>query len=289
MKKEEIRYSNTTPEEYDKIVAKAVNYAIVSLPFTINRMKISNPTERVLNTAKGKIAEGLFMHYCESIGLLVDFDTCETPFWQIDNRDFMYDGYEWDLKNNYIYCSNRCEQEQIMNLPALIPNRKSKDQWSTRNEKKIPNSKGVKYLFSFMQGANLIHGKRDTYFIEILLSIRQKKILQKLYDKYKGLPTDTEPYSDIRFWNYFLKDNKTLYKLHKRPKLILTGVADAENWNIFKDTGPYSTNNYIDYKTPYWYKKIGVKNSLMWGNGTIWGTITNKTTPVELLKPFRIK
>ena len=70
------------------------------------------------------------------------------------------------------------------------------------------------------------------------------------------------------------------------PNLIITGYADSDTWIKFKDTGPYSDNNYQDYYKPEWYTKKGINNSLKWMNGTLWTKITNKTIPVELLKPF---
>ncbi len=270
---------------FEKVVEEAVRYSIISLPFTIDRMSIPNEKQRALNIAKGKTAEGLFKCFCEKNNISIDFKTCETPFWQIDKRDFMYNGYEWDIKNNFLYLEDEIFDRNI-NLPALIPNRHARDQWSTRNSRKIDNSKGVKYLFTFMKGAKLENGQRGEYFLDINLSSRQKDILRKLYQDYKGLPTDKEPFSELDFWNDFLEDNECLFTLNFMPPLVITGYADDNNWEVFKDTGPYSNNNYIEYVRPFWYEKVGKKNSLKWFEGILWTTITNRTAPVEYLNSF---
>jgi hypothetical protein len=283
--KEVIIVDGITTAEYDKIVEDAVKYSIISLPFTIDRMRIPNEKSRALNIAKGKIAEGLFKWYCIKNNVNVNFEVCETPFWQIDKRDFMIDGFEWDIKNNFLYLEKDYFENYIY-LPALIPNRHRKDQWNTRNEQKIPGSKGVRYLFTFLKGANLINGTRGDYFLEINLSTRQEEILRDLYSKFNGLPANYEPFNENDFWNDFLDDNSNLFTLNARPNLVITGYADNTIWDVFRDTGPYSNNNYIDYIQPFWYKKVGMRNSLTWFNGVLWTTITNKTAPVELLLPF---
>ena len=271
--------------EYDEIVNSAVKYSIISLPFTIDRMRIRNEKRRALNIAKGKIAEDLFKWYCTHNNIDVDFESCQTPFWKTDKRDFLLDGYEWDLKNNFLYLSGQFFDRYIQ-LPALIPNKHQSDQWSTRSEKKIQQSDGVKYLFTFMKGAGLTSGERGEYFLNINLSRRQENILNKLYVKHNGLPTTSEPLNETDFWNDFLSDNSDLFSLNNRPELVITGYADSTLWHIFKDTGPNSNNNYIDYIKPFWYKKAGRRNSLTWLNGVLWTTITNKTSPVEFLYPF---
>ncbi len=266
--------------DYDAIVDTAVRYAILSLPFTIDRMKIPHVSRRVMNIAKGKLAEGLFGWFCIKNKIKVDMTSCETPFYQVDKRDFLFLGYEWDIKNNLIYPKNEIS---YLDLPALIPNRHQRDQWSTRNEKKIKTSKGVKYLFTFMKVSDLGTGKN---FIDITLDERQVDILQKLYQKYKGLSQASLPFSVDDFWAYFLKSNTDLFRLDDRPELIITGYADESIWHLFKNTGPKTSRNYKSYTEPYWYKKTGKYDSLSWLDGVLWTKITNETVPVRYLKSF---
>ena len=49
---------------YDRLVSTSVQYAVISLPYTINRMDLRDPISRITNIAKGKISEKLFIHFC---------------------------------------------------------------------------------------------------------------------------------------------------------------------------------------------------------------------------------
>ena len=40
---------------YDRLVAESVKYALISLPYTINRMSLKDIQARITNIAKGKI------------------------------------------------------------------------------------------------------------------------------------------------------------------------------------------------------------------------------------------
>ncbi len=275
---------NITDEGFDKIVRRALAYALISLPFTVDRMRIPQEERRVWNIAKGKVAEYLMENYCKIRQIPIDFESCKTPFWQVDNRDFVFSNREWDLKNNFIYTEN-IEREKIINLPALIPNRHTKDQWSKRNAKTLNNTLGVNYLFTFLKGAGLRNNRRGDDFLSIRLSEKQVIFLRKLYSKYKGMPQNQKPFEEKWFWNNFLENN-TFYEVHHKPKLIITGYAGSKHWDLFQDTGPYSPDNYKDYMKPNWYKKTGRRNSLCWLNGIMWTTITNRTIPVAKLPSF---
>jgi hypothetical protein len=45
---------------YDRLMAESVRYAIISLPYTINRMNLIDIQSRITNIAKGKISENIF-------------------------------------------------------------------------------------------------------------------------------------------------------------------------------------------------------------------------------------
>ena len=42
---------------YDRLMAESVKYALISLPYTINRMSLKDIQARITNIAKGKISE----------------------------------------------------------------------------------------------------------------------------------------------------------------------------------------------------------------------------------------
>ncbi len=112
----------------------AARYAILSLPYTVNRMAIGKSRTRIQNIIKGKFAEFLLEQYAQEQEISLDFKAGETPFWERDKFDFEYDGMIWDLKNNFTRMSSLLDAEDYIKLPALIPNRFDGDQWSSREE-----------------------------------------------------------------------------------------------------------------------------------------------------------
>lgn len=273
--------------DYDALIESCVKYAIISLPFTVDRMAIPDEKQRALNIAKGKIAESLFQYFCNKNQIFPDFNTCSTPFWTVDNRDFLLNGIEWDIKNNFIYCPNNLYHGNYIDLPALIPNRFNGDQWTKRDERLIANSNGVNYLFTFLKNASLVNGQRTNEFLEIVLTQGQQNFIRNLYAQYKGLPQKSLPYTEDWFWSEMSKlGTHELFKLNFRPQLVITGYADSSLWQNFKDTGPYDRhNNWQTFRQPRWYTKTA-KGSCNFLNGTLWTTITNSTLPVENLKAF---
>jgi hypothetical protein len=273
--------------EYESLIENCVKYAIISLPFTVDRMAIPDEKQRALNIAKGKVAEALFEYFCKKNNICPDFEICSTPFWTVDKRDFLLNGLEWDIKNNFIYCPNHLYHGNYIELPALIPNRFNGDQWTKKSNQMIQNSLGVNYLFTFLKNASLVNGIRSSEFLEIQLSTNQQNLLRNLYSKYNGMPQNSEPFSQEWFWSEMSKLGITkFYNLNFKPQLVITGYADKNNWNLFKDTGPFDrNNNWQTNKLPRWYLKTS-KGSCNFLNGTLWTTITNATLPVENLSSF---
>ena len=258
-------------EEYRSFVEESVKYAIISLPFTVNRMDISGINTRIQNTAKGKIAESAFKFFCISNNIDANFDICSTPFWTIDKRDFTLLGLEWDIKNNYIYHSESILHGfNYSHLPALVPNKHNGDQWSKRNQQFIPNSKSTAYLFTFMKGADLNNNSRGDDFLKINISPEQFEFINDLWLKYQGLPQKEKPFSEEWFWNEMSKKGSELFfDLKFNPYLIITGCANPNYWHLFKDTGAYEKNNFLqNYFDDYsWYIKART-GSLNFMNGT---------------------
>jgi hypothetical protein len=273
--------------DYDALIESCVKYAIISLPFTVDRMAIPDEKKRALNIAKGKIAESLFQYFCNKNKIFPDFDTCSTPFWTVDNRDFLLNGIEWDIKNNFIYCPNNLYHGNYIDLPALIPNRYNGDQWTKRDERLISNSKGVNYLFTFLKNASLVNGQRTNEFLEIVLTPTQQDFIGNLYSQFNGVPQRISPFTEEWFWSEMSNlGSQKLFKLNFRPQLVITGYADSSLWHNFKDTGPFDRhNNWQIFRQPRWYTKTA-KGSCNFLNGTLWTTITNSTLPVEYLKPL---
>lgn len=288
MKESEIIIVDTIPNEvYDSILEKCVMYAIISLPFTVDRMAIPDEKQRALNIAKGKIAEELFKFFCQANKIYPDFDSCATDFWTVDNRDFILNSKEWDIKNNFIYTERDILDQNYTDLPALIPNRFNGDQWTKKNQNLISGSNGVQYLFTFLKNATLNNGKREQDFLEVKLSDGQHKLLRDLYLHYKGELQNKQPFTQERFWNEMAKHGDlNFFKLHSRPYLVITGYANDTHWHLFKDTGPFDrNNNWQTYLQPRWYTKTS-KGSCNFMNGTLWTTINNSTIPISSLTSF---
>ena len=289
MKESEIIVVNDIPSQiYYELIKESVMYAIISIPFTINRMGIGNIEKRIENITKGKIAEKLFDYYCKENSIPANFKITSTPFYQTDNRDFLLDGYEWDIKNNFIHHDgNKLAKFNYTDLPALIPDRHQNDQWSKRDKAYFENSKGVRFLFTFLKATD--KNSREQ-FIKIKLSQKQKDFLLELVNNYSGKTFNEKPFDESWFWNKMkeLKDEIPSLEINDFPNLVITGYVDSDFWNLFKPTNSGNDSNFQDYLNPHWYEKITKKESVLlkFMNGTIWTRIQNATLPVSKLKPF---
>ena len=195
-------------------------------------MNLINITDRIKNIAKGKIAEGLFFTFCKHNGIIADYSRCNTPFYTIDKRDFILDNYEWDIKNNFIIHNNKVLADDYTNLPALVPDRFNRDQWSKRNEMQHNGLSGVRLLFSFM--------KRDEIF-KMVLTDEQDELIRKIYSKYKGQTQNAAPFDTDEFWNAMIKKgggNKYMLQIINRPYLVITGYAGREEFKLFRKQKP---------------------------------------------------
>jgi hypothetical protein len=289
MSENEVIIVNGIPSHvYDSLVDEGVRYAVISLPFTVDRIELKNIKHRVLNIAKGKIAEGLFQYFCSQNNINPDFSTCSTPFWTIDKRDFLLGNDEWDIKNNFVYHA-KDTLKSYTQLPALVPNKKATDQWSKRNKMAFDHTAQVKFLFTYLKNADLSGNKRGKEFLEINLTMAQEILLQELYlnaQANESLLT-CEPYTEEWFWSQMkAKGIRQHYTLNFRPQLIITGYADNSTFPLFKDTGKFSALNYQNYTQPLWYQRAYTTGSINFLKGTIWTTITNATCPVAELPSF---
>ncbi len=273
--------------DYDSLIMDCVKYAIISLPFTVDRIGLHDSEKRALNIAKGKIAEAIFRFFCDANNIHPDFNICATPFWTVDKRDFILNGNEWDIKNNFYYCNGDTYNGSYTTFPALIPNRGDGDQWSKRNENMHPGSNGVEFLFTFLKGANLNNDSRGQEFLEINIAPAQLRFISDLYNQYQGLPQEQEPFTNDYFWHRFSNlGGMNLFTLHSRPSLIITAYANHNHWELFQDTGPYDRENHLrNSLDPNWYTKYN-SGSIGFLNRTIWTKITNKTCMVSCLPSF---
>ncbi|HVK97297.1 MAG TPA: hypothetical protein VM368_05735, partial [Flavisolibacter sp.] len=205
---------------------------------TFNRLDIDNLKQKIINIAKGKTAELLFRFFCVHNNINVDFNACSTPFYQKDNRDFVCEKYEWDIKNNFVYHHSPTIHlsEKYINLPALIPDHHAHDQWSKRDQLYINGTSGVRYLFTFLKNAD--YYKKGENFIELHLTGEQEQKLCSVYlEYYKQHNPSAAPFTENEFWN-LLNIQEKLFSVVHYPQLVITSYADNNHWNLFTSSGP---------------------------------------------------
>ncbi len=283
MTKDEVIIVKNIPKDiYSVIAYQAMNYALISIAFTYNRMEKSDLSTRIGNITKGKIAEGLFNYFCIEKGINLDFKSCATPFWMADMRDFLWLGGEWDIKNNFLYCSDRdFTKFDFTLLPALIPNKNDNDQWSKRNETYHLQSKFTAYVFTFMRLK-----PDDKHFFSLHISDAQYEFITSIASKYKNLAISEMPFAEQWFFDQFLSFGSTdLLTLRYYPELIITSCANARYWSLFKDTS-IQDHHYQDHISGQkWYQKTD--KIIKFLNGALVTKIRNKTCPVGLLPSFQ--
>jgi len=284
MRENEVIIVDEIPHEiYQQLGHQAARYAIISSAFTYDRMDKKDILKRVINITKGKIAEGLLYFFCKENGIHLDHLACTTPFWMPDHRDFIFLNGEWDVKNNFITASNKdFNTINLTELPALIPNKNTKDQWSKKDKLHIEQSKYGAYLFTYMR---LLPDQKD--FFKISFTDIQLKFLEDISNTYRNTAHSKMPFVESWFWSEIPAFNiEKQLTINYYPELIITACANARYWALFEDTGPHiKENNYIDISSPNWYAVISEKY-VRFISGIMASTITNKTCPVSLLPSF---
>ncbi len=281
---EVIIFKNVKPEVFMILAQQAIKYALVSVAFTYNRMDKNKLSDRINNITKGKIAEYLFFHYCGQNGIKVEPDPCHTPFWMPDNRDFFWLGGEWDIKNNYFYCSDKdFKSFDCTLLPALIPNKSTYDQWSKRNHHLITSSRFNAYVFTFIR----LDPKERLFFNTNLNEDQLMFIISIVNTFNKGVQKEM-PFDDSWFFQTLNEKGPTNYiSLRYCPELIITGCANPRYWHLFRDIPPEDVSNpYLNYQdnSNWYHNQHGVVSFL---NGVFVTKIRNRVCPVSFLPSFQ--
>ena len=241
---EVIVYSILDELKQQEILKEAIDYALLSIPFTFDRLGNRNLTKNIVNIAKGKMAENFFYHFCSQNGIKLNAESLSTPFYQADRKDFLYKELEWDIKNNFlIHHEDVLPLDTYLEQSALIPNRGNWDQWSKRNIVNLPESKGSAYVFTFMK-----KGSPDSKidFLKIKMNLKQKNYMLDLYEQYQGKYQYISPYESEEFWNKFHSLGPQYeFEISKFPNLIITGIALMEDFKNFENIKP------SDMKSPY--------------------------------------
>lgn len=219
--------------------SQALEYALISKPFTFNRMQ-KPMKECLVNIAKGKFVEYLFVSLCRERGLLVDTDSCETPFYQRDHRDFLLMDREWDIKS--IFLHSIPPNNAFNDCPALIPNRFRSDQWGTRDYRYVPSvSKMPAYVFVFLSDFDL----------RIELDVNQVTFIQGLCRDHKEKVVGQEPFKREWFVERFPRFVDLKLEIDSKPIMAVTGMASSNQWKLFSDQpkGPIFVGKHKVYHT----------------------------------------
>lgn len=223
------------PERIENsIINKAINYALLSFAFTTKKLDLASISRKIENISKGKIVELMFQHFMVQNKLPVNFSSCQTPFYLPSKRDFIMDTYEWDIKNSFVRTSEILNPEEIIELPALIPNRTSSphftDQWEKRNEIKHSTSSGVRFVFTFMERP------KENDFISIHIREQHLTFFEKIKKQHPYQNGKKAPFTETWFWNELSKIDFPIHHLHQNLRLYITSWAGEEHFPFFFNT-----------------------------------------------------
>lgn len=219
------------------IINQSIEYALLSIPFTFDRLGNRNLTKNITNIVKGKFAEHYFYQFCLDHQIQLDTSALTTPFYQADQKDFLLKNLEWDIKNNYLqHSGDLLADSDYVKQHALIPNRGPWDQWSKRLKTNHNKSTGTAYLFTFMKKSDL---KDKDDLIRLKINLDQKNFLLDLYEHYQGKHQQVSPYTKEEFWDKFFSRGPNYdYEIKEFPFLIITGIATAADFPNFYPIKP---------------------------------------------------
>lgn len=201
-----------------KAYQNSLDYAALSLPFTINRMNLQSIESRFQNIFKGKLAENTFRFFLKSQSIDADFEAGETPFWLSDHFDFRWKNYDWDIKNNFVnHKLQSLSDTQKIQLPNLIPDRHSKDQWGKWLQHHQRSRKA--FVFTFMS-------KQDVP--DFKLSKHQINLLERANRYFQNRTILEQPFDDKVYLQEFHADDQ-LPKSNFKPMNLLVGAYGNES------------------------------------------------------------
>jgi hypothetical protein len=209
---------------YHDIIWESAKYAIISLPFTYARIPGADVSLRVNRILKGKVAEKVIQEFLKVNDVAVEVDKCTTDFWEIDQRDFLFDNLEWDVKNNYLH-RKLTDKKDFLDVPALVP--LGAGQWGTRDRLYFP-SKGAGYVFTFCED--------DKW--KVSLSPQQQHHLAVLDRRFRSGEAEA-PFGQEEFWNAFKGLGEWAVNSDHQPRFALTGYASKDEWGLFQEVGEH--------------------------------------------------
>ena len=210
-----IIWNDFSEREYDTAIKHAAVYAVLSVPYTIDRMNYGNSPEgllkRIENIVKGKVGEYLFEAYCQTHDINISRRETETPFWRYDKNDFIIDGTTVDLKNNIIWGGYDIIKEEVVNFPALVP----ADQFEK------PHPSKFMYVFSFMNTKDFFSIELNEATLRHIGTINDGCCGKQLKEKPSYYTNDRQYFLDL-----FAKFGKQpVVKINSYPHLVIAGMS----------------------------------------------------------------
>ncbi|NPD47212.1 MULTISPECIES: hypothetical protein [unclassified Lentimicrobium] len=216
------------------VINKAINYALLSVAFTTKKINLLSLHRKIENITKGQIAELMFQHFMIQNNLRVNYSSCQTPFYLPSKRDFLMDEYEWDIKNSFVRTNQDLSPKDIVELPALIPNRPSSpfftDHWEKRNEMKHKTSCGARFVFTFMDRP------KEMDFIKIKIRAHHLLFFETIKSQFPYQRGEKPPFTESWFWNELSKIDFPEYELNQELKLYITAWAGKDHFKYFFNT-----------------------------------------------------
>lgn len=248
-----IVYRFEQEQKIENAYKRALQYATLSLPFTVNRMNFNDLSKRFNNVVKGKFSEFVFEDFLLANGCNADFDSGATPFWLNDNYDFGLKGYEWDCKNNFINQPiSAFSESDFLSLPALIPDRHDNDQFNRWIKSGNPKNA---FVFTFIE-----KGKVQTFD----LSSAQINLFSRAIKYYKGRTVKEEPFEKEVFFDEFKLSNLMTVIQPKPVDMLVGPMLTWQQKDVFEKCAPQ-----------------------VFGNNLIKTRITNRVAPCINLPSFK--
>jgi hypothetical protein len=219
---------------YDRLLREAVKLAILSYPFMHQKVEFDKPELKIRRISKGMLPRLLFEFLCRENSWPFTIHPELKAFHKTKAYDFSGLNLAWTLINQYIYHKEAIlPSDGYAQLPALIPNRHSKDFWSKRFQLSDGNLKAKAFLFTFMKASSEYDRRAD--FFKVELTPAHLSFLKDLREAYGNTKIKAAPYDSLWFWEEMDKRGGPIgLEIHDRPALILAGVASNKQWPLFE-------------------------------------------------------
>lgn len=218
--------------DYDRILRKSVHYAVLSYPFTQQRVEWRLIKNKIHRIAKGHFARSLFRYLAEQSDWPLQFRGSH-HFFQAKLYDFEALDLEWHIIHQFIHHPpHQLAAEKYAALPALIPNRYPGDLWDRRNLVYRETMKASAFIFTFMR-ENEVYRRHHSFF-DFSLMPDHILFLKELRNAYGNERIKDQPFEQQWFWDEMDQRGGPIgLTVYRRPPLVLSGMASTRQFPLF--------------------------------------------------------